>query len=206
MRLSYLSQQLILDVDVECRPMAWYGGDWVTKEITAFAWRFTHENEDSTKSWLLTPSRTWEQHLSKRRYGLKKFLADYNKADIITGHYIRGFDLPLINATCIRLGLPPLDGKLVHDTKTDLIRMHGLSKSQENLAAYFELQHQKEKMNTHTWEVANSLVTEGRDETKRRVVGDVNQHIEFREELLIRGALQAPNIWDCGAKAEKYHA
>ena len=30
----------ILDFDVECRPIAWYGGDWVTKQPTAIAWKF----------------------------------------------------------------------------------------------------------------------------------------------------------------------
>lgn len=197
---------LILDFDVECRPMAWYGGDWVTKEITAYAWRFTHEPEEATKVWLLTPSKTWSQHQSKKRKGLERFIKDYNKADMVTGHFIRGFDLPLINGACIRLRLPPLSAKLSHDTKGDLIRMSGLSKSQENLAAYFDLKHSKEKMNTHTWEIANSLVQEGRIETKRRVIGDVNQHCEFREELLARHALQPPKVWSSGARPEKYHA
>ena len=84
--------------------------------------------------------------------------------------------------------------------------MHGLSKSQENLGAYLELKHKKEGMNTHTWEIANSLVAEGREETKRRVVGDVNQHIEFREALLARNALTSPKVWTTGARPEKYHA
>lgn len=186
--------------------MAWYGGDWVTKEITAYAWRFTDESESSTRCWLLTPSRTWASHQAKKKAGLLKFLRDYNAADMVTGHYIRGFDLPLINGTCVRLGLKPLAAKLAHDTKTDLVRMSGLSKSQENLAAYFDLQHSKEKMNTHLWEIGNSLVQEGRLETERRVVGDVNQHIEFREELLRRGALQPPSVWSSGARVEHYHA
>lgn len=33
----------ILDFDVECRPIAWYGGDWVTKQPTAIAWKFVGE-------------------------------------------------------------------------------------------------------------------------------------------------------------------
>lgn len=196
----------ILDLDVECRPMSWYAGDFVTKEITAIAWRFVDEAEEATKCWLLTPSKTWQQHMNKRRQGMQRFLKDYNAADAVTGHYIRGFDLSLINATCVRLSLPPLSAKLTHDTKSDLIRMSGLSKSQENLAAYFDLKHIKEKMSTHTWEQANSLVQEGREETRRRVVGDVNQHCEFRVELLKRGALQPMVMWTSGARPEKYHA
>lgn len=201
-----LKQKLrILDLDVECRPMAWYGGDWVTKEVTAYAWRFADEPEESTRYWLLTPSKTWASHQSKKEKGLRQFIRDYDKADIVTGHYIRGFDLPLINGTCVRLGVHPLSPKMSHDTKTDLVRMSGLSKSQENLAAYFDLKHEKQKMNTHIWEMGNSLVEEGRAETLRRVVGDVDQHIEFRESLLARHALQPASVWSSGARAEKYH-
>lgn len=194
----------ILDFDVECRPMAWYGGDWVTKEITAIAWRFLHEPEEKTHFWLLEPSRTWAQHQYKKSRGMQRFLKAYNSADMVTGHYIRGFDLPLLNGTCVRLSLPPLRDILSQDTKNDLITMQGLSKSQENLGAYFELKHKKQKMNTYIWEIGNSLVVEGRAETKRRVVGDVNQHIEFREALLQRNALLAPRIWTCGTASPPY--
>lgn len=205
MKLKRKSDIRILDFDVECRPMAWYGGDWVTKEITAIAWRFVDEPEEATRVWLLTPSTTWAEHLEKRREGMRAFLADYDQAGMVTGHYIRGFDLPLISGTCFRLGLPPLSAKLAHDTKQDLIRMSGLSKSQENMAAYLDLKHEKQKMNTHLWEVGNSLVEEGRRETERRVVGDVNQHIEFRQSLLDSGALLDARTWESGAQAERYH-
>lgn len=204
MRLEHKSSLQVLDFDVECRPMAWYGGDWVTKEITAIAWRFIGEPEENTHFWLMSASSTWEKHQEKKRKGMERFLKAYNQADMVTGHYIRGFDLPLVNGTCVRLGLPPLGPKLSHDTKGDLVSMQGLSKSQENLAAYFELKHGKEKMNTHLWEIGNSLVVEGRRETQRRVVGDVNQHIEFRESLLDRGALLPPKIWTCGTVANPY--
>lgn len=206
MLLEIKEELLVLDLDVECRPMAWYGGDFVTKEITAMAWRFAHESEEQTKVWLLTPSTTWKKHQEKKVLGLARLLKCYNKADVVTGHYIRGFDLPLLNANCIRLGMPPLASKLTQDTKVDLIRMTGLSKSQQNLAATLNLKHAKEEMNTYLWEIANSLVEEGRRETKRRVVGDVNQHLEFREELLKRGALRPPSLWTSGARPEKYHA
>jgi hypothetical protein len=196
-------QLKILDFDVECRPMAWYG-DWVTKEITAIAWRFLDEPEASTHSWLLTPSKTFEQHQHKKRVGLLRFLRDFEKADMVTGHFIRGFDLPLINGTCVRLKVEPMKQKLCHDTKNDLIVMQGLSKSQENLSAMLELEHKKVLMNTMKWEIANTLSVEGRKKTKERVVGDVNQHIEFRAELLERGALQPPRLWTPGSRGGKY--
>jgi len=193
----------IVDFDVECRPMAWYG-DWVTKEITAIAWRFLDEPENATHSWLLTPSKTFEQHQHKKRVGLLRFLKDFEKADMVTGHFIRGFDLPLINGTCVRLKVSVMKNKLVHDTKNDLIVMQGLSKSQENLGAMLELEHKKIKMDTMKWEVANTLSVEGRKAAKERVVGDVNQHIEFRAELMERGALLPPRLWTPGSKAGRY--
>lgn len=204
MQLVTKSHLKILDFDVECRPMSWYGGDWVTKEITAIAWRFVDESEENTQFWLLQPSSTWEKHQEKKRKGMQRFLKAYNEADAVTGHYIRGFDLPLVNGTCVRLGLKPLSNKMSHDTKGDLVSMQGLSKSQENLAAYFDLKHAKEKMNTHLWEIGNSLVNEGRVETKRRVVGDVNQHVEFRQELMDRGALLPLKMWTCGTSIAPY--
>ena len=175
--------------------MSWYAGDMNTKEITAIAWRFTHEHEDTARCWLLEPSKTWEGHKKKRRRGLEAFLTAYNPADMVTGHYIRGFDLPLLNAACWRLGLPPLTQKLSEDTKSDLMKMAGLSKSQQNMAAYLDLKHQKQVMNTHDWEVANSLVEEGRIETRRRVIGDIQQHVEFRDSLIESGALCSPVVW-----------
>lgn len=193
----------IMDFDVECRPMAWYG-DWLTKEITAIAWRFLDEPETATHSWLLTPSKTFEQHQHKKRVGLLRFLKDFEKADLVTGHFIRGFDLPLINGTCIRLKVPPMKKKLVHDTKNDLIVMQGLSKSQENLSAMLELEHKKVKMDTMTWEVANTLSVEGRKAAKERVIGDVNQHIEFRAELIEREAMLPPRDWTPGSRGGRY--
>lgn len=187
------SRLKILDFDVECRPMSWYGGDFNTKEITAIAWGWA--DRPKTKVWLLEPALTWDTHQYKKRTGLEKFIADYEKAEMVTGHYIRGFDLPLINAACFRLGLRPLAPKLTEDTKGDLMKMSGLSKAQQNMAAYMDLVHEKQIMNTHLWEVANALVAEGRKETRRRVVGDVDQHKEFRGALASRWALARPKVW-----------
>jgi hypothetical protein len=180
--------------------MAWYAGDMVTKEITAIAWRFVDEAERKTRVWLLEPSETWKQHVKKREEGLKRLLEDYNAADMVTGHYVRGFDLPLLNAACFRLGLPILPQKLTEDTKSDLVKMGGLSKAQQNLAAVLDAKkglshHLKEQMDTHLWEVANSLVAEGRKEARRRVIGDVNQHVGFRNDLIESGALCRPRVW-----------
>jgi DNA polymerase elongation subunit (family B) len=53
---------------------------------------------------------------------LELFREAYDAADIVTGHYIRGFDLPILNARMMRHGLPMLGAKLAQDTKGDLAR------------------------------------------------------------------------------------
>ena len=126
---------------------------------------------------------------------LDNFLYEYDAADMVTGHFIRGFDLPLINGALMEHHFPLLSDKLTHDTKGDLSKAQGLSKSQENLAAMLELHHPKVQMNTYLWHQANRLTPEGIKLAKKRVVGDVKQHIELRAKLLELGYLGRPKVW-----------
>lgn len=197
MHLASKSDARILDFDVECRPIAWYGGDWVTKQPTAIAWKFVGEKSLINVA-VIGSSCDTRRVLVEEAAMLEAFRKAYDAADIVTGHYIRGFDLPLLTGALMRLGLPLLGSKMTHDTKGDLVRGQGLSKSQENLGAMYELAHPKIPMNTALWAEANMLLPEGIRATERRVVGDVEQHIELRAEMLRRGHLAAPTPWSCG--------
>ena len=126
---------------------------------------------------------------------LLTFREFWNEADIVTGHFIRGFDLTLYDGAAIRLDLPLLSEKLTSDTKLDFAKAHGLSKSQENLGATFELEHPKVPMNTAKWFESNKLTRKGIALTIERVVGDVEQHIDLRREMLDRGLLAGPKLW-----------
>jgi hypothetical protein len=95
----------------------------------------------------------------------------------------------------MRHQLPLLSPKLAQDTKGDLASGQGMSKSQENLGAMFELAHPKVGMNTTLWEDANVLIPEGIAATRKRVIGDVRQHIELRATLLRGGYLAPPRLW-----------
>jgi hypothetical protein len=95
----------------------------------------------------------------------------------------------------MRHRLPLLGAKDTHDTKGDLARGHGLSKAQENLGAMFELAHPKVPMNTTLWELGNALTPEGIEATRKRVVGDVRQHIELRATMLEDGLLGPVKPW-----------
>ena len=211
---------VILDFDCECRPLHWYGGDWVSKEITAIAWAVVNprrpdkakgkvrcvllgepiSDEDLTWAPYIDPeSETWTVPMM-----LEAFVEAYNAADMVTGHFIRGFDLPLVNGALLENGMPPLGPKLAHDTKGDLIRFQGLSKSQENLGGMLGLRHPKVQMNQTTWRAANQLLPEGIELARKRVVGDVRQHIEMRAVLIEREMLNPPKRWTGEAGAERY--
>ena len=179
----------VLDFDCEARPLHWISGDYVSKEITAMAWAWTDDPEHVT-CYLLGETDPVEM--------LRAFSAAYAESDMVTGHFIRGYDLPMVNGALTEYGLPVLGNKLSHDTKIDLVRRQGLSGSQENIGAMLKLHHPKVKMDQAKWRDANRLTPEGRDFTRARVIGDVQQHIEMRARLLELGYLGPPVLWRGG--------
>jgi hypothetical protein len=190
----------VLDFDCECRPISWYGGDWVTKQITAIAWKYTDEPAKARpRVEVIGESFDSRQVLDEEARMLEAFVKEYFKADVVTGHYITGFDLPLINGSLMRLGLAGLPDKLAQDTKGDLVKAQGLSKSQESLGAMFNQSRPKIHMNTAMWHRANLLLPDGIELAKERVVGDVNQHIELRQIMLDAGVLGPPSVWSARA-------
>jgi hypothetical protein len=131
---------------------------------------------------------------------LRAFLDAYAQADMVTGHYITGYDLPMVNGALTEYGLPALGDKLAHDTKVHLIKRQGLSSSQENIGAMLKLNHPKVKMDQAKWRDANRLTPEGRQLARERVVGDVQQHIEMRARLIEKGYLRPPSVWSSGSQ------
>lgn len=186
----------VLDFDVEARPLHWISGDYVSKEITAIAWAWV-DAPDEVTCYLLGDSRPAVM--------LQAFRAAYERADMVTGHFIRGYDLPMINGALTEYQLPALPDKLTQDTKLDLVRRAGLSGSQENIGAMLDLENPKVKMDQKKWRDANRLTPEGLKAVRERVTGDVKQHIEMRRRLLELGYLGPPVLWKGGAaKVEAY--
>jgi hypothetical protein len=126
---------------------------------------------------------------------LRVFLRAYDQADIVTGHYIRKFDLPILNTACLENGLPPLAAKWSSDTKLDMLTKAGISASQENLAAMYDLEQSKFHMNDNSWRAATRLTPEGTKLIKERVVADVKQHKALRAALSDQGFLGSPKVW-----------
>lgn len=173
--------------------MHWIANDYVSKEITAIAWAWCDIPNDVT---CYTLGDTEPVVM------LEMFRAAYEYADMATGHYMRGFDLPLIQGAMTEYGLPPLGDKLTQDTKIDLLKRHGLSGSQENIGAMLHLEHPKIQMNQKLWRDANRLTPEGLAILRKRVVGDVQQQIEMRRRLLELGYLGPAVMWRSGASEQ----
>lgn len=175
----------ILDFDIENRPLSYAGMDWTTAEITAIACSWVGEKK--VYVWALG-----EDHPTDM---LREFFQFYNEADMVTGHYIRKHDLPIINGALLEYGLPTLDEKRTQDTKLDLVRKRDLSASQESLAMMYGLPEAKHHMSQPEWREANRLTPDGIKYTKKRVIDDVKQHKALREILVKNNALKSPKMW-----------
>jgi hypothetical protein len=186
----------VLDFDIENRPLSYLGSDFTTAEVTAIAWAWCDRPEAVTVYLL------GEMDLIDI---LRRFVDAFDRSDMVTGHYITGHDLPMINGALMECQLPALQDKLVQDTKTDLIRAKGISRSQESLGAMLRLEQPKVQMNQSKWRAANRLSPGGLQLVRERVEGDVRQHIAMRRELDALGYLSAPKLWRGGsAKVESY--
>lgn len=180
--------QLILDFDIETRRVGFHSGGRFAPdgcEPIAIAWSWV--GSDDVDCWMLGK---WPV-----RVMLEQFRFAWDEADIVTGHYIRKFDLPILNGAMMEHGLPSLGAKLTSDTKQDLMTRAGLSASQENLAGMYGLIEDKYHMGDYAWRESSRLTPEGIAETRKRVTDDVRQHKALRAKLIEAGFLRPPRIW-----------
>lgn len=194
--LSSRSKLRVLDFDIENRPLSYLGMDFTSAEITAIAWSWV--DKKPVYSMLLNPKGRYVED-SGSTYtaydAFRLFALALRNADIVTGHYIRKHDLPILNAAMMENNLPPLPELMVQDTKCDLVRRKDLSASQENLAALLGLPEPKHHMSQSEWREANRLTPEGIAKARTRAVKDVIQHKALRAELIRRKLLHPPRMW-----------
>jgi hypothetical protein len=181
----------VLDLDIETRKIGFHNGgrfnpDGAEPVIISLAFEGMEPEYRS-----LGP--LWREE--DARSMLAWFRAYYEAADVVTGHYIRKFDLPILNGALFEWGLPLLDQKLVIDTKTDLVSLAALSLSQENLSALKELEASKFHMHDNRWRSVARLTPEGLALAQERVTKDVLQHQALRKELAAAGALKPASLW-----------
>lgn len=187
--LEAAKQLLILDLDIETRRIGFHNGgrfnpDGCEPVIIAAAF-----DGEPVLTWSLR-SR-WSERDARRM--MTAFRCLWDEADVVTGHYIRKFDLPILNGSLMEWGMAPMDSKPTIDTKLDLVEVAGLSLSQENLSALKDLEESKFHMNDNWWRKVARLTPEGLALAQERVIRDVQQHQSLRGKL--KDWIKAPVTW-----------
>ena len=176
----------VLDFDIENRPLSYWLPDRPTAEVTAIASCWA-DDISSMEVLLLGPLSVGEI--------LDRFLVRYNEAGVVTGHYIRKHDLPILNGQLLELGRPSLSPKMAWDTKLDMLRKADVPATQEFLGEVFNISAPKVHMTQADWREANRLTDAGLVKTASRVAGDVHQHMLLRKAMLDAGWLGGPRLW-----------
>lgn len=178
----------VLDFDIETRRIGFHN-----------AGRFNPDGCEPVAiavSWLGTDEvQVWRRPKLKLRTLLANFRRLWDEADMVTGHYIRKFDIPIINGQLLEQNLPLLTEMWTQDTKGDLKDMAGLSQSQENLAEMFRIGSKKFHMNDYMWRGVARLEPAFMDACEERVSSDIHQHKALRETLLKRDAMRERKLW-----------
>jgi len=179
----------ILDFDVETVAAGFADPDWVPQKITCVAWSWI--GEDEVHSRICKPQGLYERPKLRARM-LDELLSQIERADVLTGHNIARFDLPVINAECVRLGLRPIESALVEDTMK-LVRAKGLKKGQDNLGRLLRTSGEKLALDWQAWQ--DAYEEPGWPTIIERAESDVRMHKEMRAILLERGLMRAPFTW-----------
>lgn len=179
----------ILDFDIETVAAGFADPDWVPQKITCVAWSWI--DSDVVESAVCGPAGIFGRP-ERRAKMLRPLLDAFRQADMVTGHNIIRFDLPVVQAEVMRLGLPSLPRMLVQDTMR-LHRAKGFKKGQDNLEALFGTGQQKLQLNWQEWQDAYD--EDGWRTIRARAETDVVGHKQIREALLERGYLKPPTVW-----------
>ena len=196
--LPPLSQPRILAFDIETVAAGFADPAWVPQKIICVSWSWVGSDKIETRA-CCGPKEAMgvglygPQAKEKRWHMLNPLLAAIEQADVVTGHYIKGFDLSVINAEAMRLGLTPIYECSYIDT-IDLVRSKGFKKGLDNLGVLLGCRTKKQAMDWQEWDDAYDV--SGIPEVITRCESDVQLQKEIREKLLERGWIGSrPKVW-----------
>lgn len=186
---SRIQQRLrVLDFDIETRRIGFHtAGRFAPDGCEPVAIAASWMGSDDVRCWA-QPDVSSESML----LGFKKL---YDEADIVTGHYIRKFDLPILNGAMLEHGLPLLGPKLTSDTMLDLVRFAGMSKSQENMSLTLGVDEGKFHMSDFKWRRVARLDPAMMRDCYERATSDIKQNKAYRQRLIDAKALKPPKVW-----------
>lgn len=177
-----------LDFDLETVAAGYADPNWVPSHVTAWAYSWVGSQRIHVSA---LPVASLFDRQAKAAF-LGPLLAAIRQADVLTGHNIIKWDMPILQTEMMRLGLPSLKPVLVQDT-IRLPRSKGFKKGQDNLGVLLETLTRKKSLNWEEWDRAY-----GEDDlrtVKARVRSDVKMHKEIRQRMLERGWLMSPRPW-----------
>lgn len=182
LRTNSPRQRKILDWDIETRAAGFGDPDWVPQSVTAIAW-----------SWVGDDYVAHATALDGEHFMFDRFLEAYKEADMVTGHNLLRFDLPVLNADLMRHQRKPLTRILVQDTMR-IIKTKGFKKGQDNLSTLLNNPISKQSMNWQEWQDAYD--EPGWQTVIDRVTSDVAGHKILRERMLRNGWLKPAILWE----------
>lgn len=177
-----------LDFDIETVAAGFADPQWVPNRTTC--WAYAWADEKTVRCEALPVSDFYNP--VKRRLFIQPLLDAIAEADVLTGHNILRFDLPIVNAECLLLGLPTLKPMLVQDT-IRLPKSKGFKKGQDNMGHALGIKEKKLPLSWAEWEAAYGETDLGT--VKERCSTDVLGHLALREAMLERGILGPPRMW-----------
>ena len=182
------TQLKILDFDIETLAAGFADPNWVPQKITCVSWSWIGSDDIE----VLICGQLGFFKPEVRAPVVEALVDQINQADIVTGHNIIRFDLPVLNSECLRLGLPPLKPVEVQDTMR-IVKTKGLKKGQDNLGRLLKTAEQKLSLDWQAWEEAYE--EDGWATIKERCVSDVKMHKELRLEMIRKGWLKKNSTW-----------
>jgi DNA polymerase elongation subunit (family B) len=183
-------EQRVLDFDIETVAAGFADPDWVPQKITCVGWSWIGEEEVEVR--VSTAAGLFGKPELRARM-LRPLLKAIGQADLLTGHNIVRFDLPVLNSECLRLGLPTVPPKLVQDTIRLRARTKGFKKGQDNIGRMLRVPAEKLSLDWQAWQDAYD--EKGWETIKERCVSDIRQHKQIREAMIERKMLAPPRMW-----------
>jgi len=171
----------VLDFDCENGPgFFWYDGKTTSiLHTVACAWV---DNPEHVFSW----TTKWHPRDGLVVEDLSRFRKLVESAGAITGHNILRHDIPLLNSHFDRLDQPRIRFPHAIDTMSFLRDGMGMSRSQENLLAMYDMEQEKMKVPLPVWEKAWRGAKKESAIVVERCRTDVLGHIELYKKLLDR--------------------
>lgn len=183
------SPKRILDFDIETLAAGYADPAWVPDKITCISASWVGENEVHT--WI-TGQEAWWSREGRARTVLRPFYELLSKADMVTGHNLKRFDLRVFNAEAMRCGVEPIRRILVEDTM-GILRAKGFKKGLDNIAVELGVDGKKKAMSWAEWDLAYEDPSWA--EVIERCESDVRLHKLIRVEMHRRGWLKPVTTW-----------